>query len=298
MEMKARYFFKELNKQKAGYLFILPQFVLFFALMIWPIINGFRLSLYKITFKGYSFIGFDNYRRLMSDEFFRRAIVNTIVFVIAIVTLSVVIGVVISAAVFDKKPAFVSFIRGAYYIPVAVSMAVMAVTWSFLFSTANGLINYIITYFGGPRINWLGDSKLVMPIIIFVTFVSNVGQVIVLYIAAMIGIPVDLLEAADVDGVSPWQRFRHIILPLVRPTTVYVLITQTIAVVKIYVVIQLLTNGGPNHASVTLMYYLYEKAFINLNRMGEAAAIGVIMFFICVVLSIMMVFITQGKRRR
>ena len=289
-------FFKELNKQKAGYLFILPQFVLFFSLMIYPIIDGIRMSFYRITLRGSKFVGFENYVKLFADENFRRAVSNTILFVVAIVTLSVVIGVIVSVSIFDKNPKFVSFIRGCYYIPVAVSMAVMAVTWSFLFSTANGLINYIITALGGERVNWLGNSKLVMPIIIFVTFVSNVGQVIVLYVAAMVGISPDLIEAADMDGASPWTRFTKIILPLVRPTTIYVLITQTIAVIKIYVVIQLLTNGGPNHASVTLMYYLYEKAFLNINQMGEAAAIGVIMFLICIVFSVIQLLITREKK--
>lgn len=300
MEMKRkkwRSFWKELKKQRAGYLFILPQFFLFFTLMIFPILNGIRLSLYKITFKGSTFVGLSNYIKLFKDPYFIKAISNTVLFVVCIVTLSVVVGIIVAAAIFDKKPKFVSFIRGCYYIPVAVSMVVMAVTWSFLFSTANGLINYIVTSFGGAGINWLGDAKIVMPIIIFVTFVSNVGQVIVLYVAAMIGIPVELFEAGMVDGVSPLIRFRHIILPLVRPTTIYVLITQTIAVIKIYVVIQLLTNGGPNHASVTLMYYLYEKAFVNMNQTGEAAAIGVIMFIICIILSVLQFLLTKEKTK-
>ena len=293
---RTKSFFRDLDRQKAGYLFILPQFVLFFSLMIYPIIDGFRMSFYRITLRGENPVGFGNYVKLFADENFRRAVSNTILFVVAIVALSVVVGVVVSAAIFDKNPKFVSFIRGCYYIPVAVSMAVMAVTWSFLFSTANGLINYIVMAFGGPRVNWLGNAKIVMPIIIFVTFVSNVGQVIVLYVAAMVGISPDLLEAADMDGASPWVRFTKIILPLVRPTTIYVLITQTIAVIKIYVVIQLLTNGGPNHASVTLMYYLYEKAFLNINQMGEAAAIGVIMFLICIVFSVIQLLITREKK--
>lgn len=286
---------KELNKQKAGYLFVFPQLALFALMMIYPIFEGIRLSLYKITIKKETFVGFDNYIKLFGDENFIKAISNTLFFVIAIVVLSVVVGVIVSAAIFDKNPKFVAFIRGCYYLPVIVSMVVMAVTWSFLFSTANGLINYIITALGGARVNWLGDAKLVMPIIVFVTFVSNVGQVIVLYIAAMVGISNDVLEAAELDGVSPIRRLTDIILPLVRPTTLYILITQTIAVVKIYVVIQLLTNGGPNHASVTLMFYLYEKAFQTTNKMGEAAAIGVIMFVLCAVLSVLQVLVSKEK---
>ena len=108
---------------------------------------------------------------------------------VSIVTLSIVFGIIVSAAIFNKNLKYVSFIRGCYYIPVAVSIVVMTVTWSFLFSPAEGLINFIVGSFGTAPINWLGDANLVMPIIIFVTFVSNIGQVIVLYVAAMVGIP-------------------------------------------------------------------------------------------------------------
>ena len=295
---KKKSFLHELNKRKAGYLFILPQFLLFVGLMIYPVLSGIRMSFYKITLKSQTYIGFQNYQKLFADANFMKALSNTLLFVLTIVTLSVVIGIIISAAIFDKRLGYVSFIRSCYYIPVAVSMTVMAVTWSFLFSTANGLINYLIGLTGHAPINWLGDAKLVMPIIIFVTFVSNVGQVIVLYVAAMIGIPNDLFEAAEVDGASRFRQFRDIILPLVKPTTLYVIITQTISVIKIYVVIQLLTNGGPNHASVTLMYYLYEKAFLMNNQMGQAAAIGVIMFIMCLILSALQYAMTCDRKPR
>ncbi len=296
-KIQKKTFLTKLNRQKAGYLFVLPQFLLFMVFVVYPILNGIRLSFYKITFKGQSFIGLNNYVKLFNDENFITAISNTILFVIAIVALSVGIGVVISAVIFDKNSKLVSFVRTCYYIPVVVSMVVMSVTWSFLFSTSNGLINYIITSLGGERVNWLGNPKTVMPIIIFVTFVSNVGQVIVLYVASMVGISPTLFEAAEVDGINPVQRFTHIILPMVRPTTLYIMITQTIAVVKIYIVIQLLTNGGPNHASVTLMYYLYEKAFQTNNQTGQAAAIGVIMFIICLFFSLLQVLISRKRSK-
>lgn len=291
-------FLHELNKRKAGYLFILPQFLLFIGLMIYPVLSGIRMSLYKITLRSEKFVGLQNYQKLFADANFLKALSNTLIFVVAIVSLSVAVGIIVSAAIFDKRKGYVSFIRACYYIPVAVSMVVMTVTWSFLFSSANGLINYLIGLAGHAPINWLGDAKLVMPIIIFVTFVSNVGQVIVLYVASMIGIPNDLFEAAEVDGATRFRQFKDIILPLVKPTSLYVIITQTISVIKIYVVIQLLTNGGPNHASVTLMYYLYEKAFLMNNQMGQAAAIGVIMFVLCMILSALQYAMTRERKPR
>lgn len=287
---------KRIRDELTGYLFVFPQLFLFLLLMIYPIFYGFRMSLYKITLKKQTFVGLQNYLNLFADADFMKSLWNTVVFVICIVALAVGLGLIISAAVFDKCTGYVSFVRTCYYIPIAVSMTVMTVIWNFLLNPSIGLINYLLGRFSVGPVNFLGDIAWVMPIIIFVTFVSNLGQVIVLYVASMISISSDVLEAAEVDGCTRVKRFWYIICPLVKPTTLYVLITETIAVIKIYVVIQLMTNGGPNHASSTLMYYLYEKAFELNNRMGEAAAIGVIMFVICMILSLLQVMVF-GERK-
>ncbi|WP_129724382.1 carbohydrate ABC transporter permease [Xylanivirga thermophila] len=278
-------FKKNFVKQKDGYLFILPQMILFFVFMIYPIFEGFRMSLYKVDYISEKFIGFENYKSLFSDPNFIKSIYNTLIFIGFIVALTVIFGIFVAAALFDKNTKYISFIRGCYYIPVMVSMVVMSMIWNFLLNPANGLINYIITALGGNRINFLGNKNAVMPVVIFVTFTTNVGQAIILYIAAMMGVSNEFLEAAEIDGATRWQKIIHILVPLVRPTTLYVLIMNIIAVLKIFIVIQLLTSGGPNYASVTMMYYLYLKAF-SFNQIGEASAIGVIMFLIALVLSV------------
>lgn len=155
----------------------------------------------------------------------------------------------------------------------------------FLLNPANGLISYLLGNAGVEEVNLLGSSTWVMPTIIFVTFVGNVGQSIILYIAAMIGIPEDYFEAAQIDGATRWQRMTKILVPLVRPTTLYLIVINIIAVLKIFVVIQLLTGGGPNNSSVTMMYYLYQNAFV-YNNTGVAAAVGVIMFIVALLLSV------------
>lgn len=298
MQSGFKRFIKRLAKEKDGYLFVLPQLLLFLIFMIYPIFSGFRLSLYKISNTKETFIGLRNYARLFADENFILAIKNTVLFVVSISALSIVAGIIVSAAIFDKSPRYISLVRTCYYLPVAVSMVVMSSIWSFLFNPASGLINYLIGLLGYEPVNWFGNPNLVMPIIIFVTFVSRIGQVIVLYVAAMIGIPNDLFEVAEIDGASRVNRFFHIILPLVKPTSVYVIITQTIDIMKIFIVIQLLTNGGPNYRSTTLMFYLYEKAFRMTGKFGEAAAVGVIMFIICLMLSLIQFMgMNAGSRR-
>lgn len=273
------------NDLLAGYLFIAPQVLLFLAFVIYPIFEGFRISLFKVTFKKDIFVGFANYAALFKDEIFIRAVGNTILFVICIVSLTIVAALFIASAVFDKRPRYVSFIRSSFYMPVMVSMVVMSMVWNFLLNPANGLVNYFLGLGGIKGINPLGDPNLVMPIIIFVTFVSNLGQAVILYIAAMIGIPKDLFEAAEVDGARRIARIRHILVPLVTPTTLYLVVINIIGVLKIFVVIQLLTDGGPMNKSVTMMYYLYQSAFV-YNNMGQASAIGVIMFILAVLFAL------------
>mgnify|MGYP003417730653 FL=1 len=267
-----------------GYIFIAPQIILFLVFLVYPIFEGIRLSLFKINYQSETFIGLENYRKLLDDPVFVKSIFNTLIFVVFIVALTVLFAMFVASAVFDKNAKYVSIIRGAYYIPVMVSMVVMSMIWSFLLNPANGLIPFLARKLE-VSVNFLGDTHWVLPVIIFVTFVTNVGQAIILYIASMIGVPKELFEAAEVDGASRIKVIFKIILPMVKPTTIYIIIMNIIAVLKIFVVIQLLTGGGPNNASTTMMYYLYNNAF-KYNQLGIASAVGVIMFIITLLLSV------------
>ncbi|WP_316568912.1 sugar ABC transporter permease [Neobacillus sp. YIM B06451] len=274
-----------LKENITGYLFIAPQLLLFLVFIVYPIIEGIRLSLYRINYQQETFIGFENYSRLFANPVFMKSTINTVIFVVFIVALTVVFALFVSASIFDKNAKYVSFIRGSYYIPVMVSMVVMSMVWSFLLNPANGLISYAARQLELASVNFLGDKDLVLPVIIFITFATNVGQAIILYVASMIGVPKDVFEAAEVDGANRLQIIFKILIPMVKPTTIYIIIMNIIAVLKIFVVIQLLTGGGPNNASTTLMYFLYNNAF-KYNQLGIASAVGVIMFLITLALSI------------
>lgn len=273
------------TSQTAGYLFIAPQMLLMLIFIVYPVIKGFKMSLYKVYGMDSYFVGLDNFKALFEDAVFVKSILNTVFFVVAIVLLTIIFALFVSTTVYDKNARYVSFIRGSYYLPVMVSMVVMSIVWNFLLNPSNGLVSYVFQQMGAGHVNLLGNPKTVMPIIVFVTFVGNVGQAIILYLATMIGISPDYFEAAQLDGATRWQRIRNIIIPLVRPTTAYLIVINIIAVLKIFVVIQLLTGGGPNNASVTMMYYLYQNAFV-YNNTGAASAIGVLMFMIALILSV------------
>lgn len=274
-----------IKENVTGYMFIFPQMLIFLLFLVYPIAEGIRLSLYRIDYQSETFVGFANYAALFSDPVFFKALINTVVFVVCIVVLTVGFALFAASSVFDKNAKYVSFIRGSYYVPVMVSMVVMSMVWSFMLNPANGLISYLTREAGFGTVNLLGNQQSVLPVIIFVTFATNVGQAIILYIAAMIGVSKDLFEAAEVDGANRWHVITKILIPSVKPSTVYITIINIIAVLKIFVVIQLLTGGGPNNASVTLMYYLYNNAF-KFNQLGIASAVGVIMFLITLILSV------------
>src|SRR5699024_6903037 len=190
-----------------------------------------------VSRSGEKFVGLDNYKQLFSDPVFVQATINTVVFVVAIVALTVIFALFVASAIFDKSARYVSVIRGSYYIPVMVSMVVMSMVWSFLLNPANGLIPYIGREVGIENLNLLGNKSTVLPVVIFVTFAGNVGQAIILYIAAMIGVPKDLFEAAEVDGASRLQVILKILIPSIRGITIYIIILNIINVLKIFVVI-------------------------------------------------------------
>lgn len=274
-----------LNSPYTGYLFILPQFLFFAVFTIYPVFEGIRISLYKTTAVQNTFVGLNNYIALFQDSVFLRSVFNTLFLVVVVTLCMLLFGVLISVAIFDKNSKYIAVVRSCYYLPVIVSTVVMSMVWKFLLNPANGLINYLLKRAGANITNLLGNPSTVLWVIAFVTIVASVGQAIIMYVASMGGISGDILEAAEVDGASKFQRTIHIILPLTKPTTLYLSVTSVISMLKLFVIIQLLTDGGPNNSSMTMMYYLYRNAF-SYDKKNIAAAVGVLMFILAVVMAI------------
>lgn len=283
------------SEKIAGYLFILPQMLLFLTFVIYPVIEGFRMSFFDVTYVGETFVGFKNYVALFNDEVFIRSIWNTLIFVIAVTMLTVGVGFFISASIFDKNPHYVSFVRTCYYVPAIIGMTVLSLIWLWILNPAYGLVNYYLGKVGISAANLLGNSQTVLPVLIVMSFFYNLGQAVILFVAAMNGISIECLEAADIDGATRWQKIKHIIVPLILPTVAYLTILTMINVMKAFTIIHLMTAGGPNYASVTMMYLSYLEAF-KFNHLGVGAAIGVIMFIIVWMLSMAILTLFQRKK--
>jgi multiple sugar transport system permease protein len=262
-----------------GYFFILPAYIPFLIFIAYPLFNGMRLSLYDATLKGEEFIGLENFQRLFQDEAFMRGLQNTIFFVIGVVPAALFLSLFIAVMVFPLRKHIQSFFRLAFYLPVVASGVILSMVWLWIYSPTFGLFNYVLTSVGLPRVEWLGDSSTALPSLALVVLTWILGQPIILFLAALGNIPTELLEAALIDGANAWQQFWKVTFPLLLPTTLFVLVTQTIGVFQVFVVVLLMTRGGPAYSTMTIVYDIWQTAF-DFYHFGYASAMGVVLLVI------------------
>lgn len=270
-----------------SYLFLLPALVFFAVFVIYPILRGLYTSFFNYTMKKFEFVGFENYVNLVQDEHFVKSIKNTIFLVVGVVPLIVLFSLFVSLVIYEKNAVVRSMFRGIFYLPVVTGTVAVVVVWKWIFDPLNGILNYVLTQAGliEQNIQWLGDKRYAMWAIIIVLLTTSVGQPIILYVAALGNLDQSQIEAARMDGAKEWQVFRYIKWPGIMPTTLYVVVITTINSFQCFSLIQLLTSGGPNYNTSTVMYLLYETAF-KQYKFGYANAMGVILAIIIGVISI------------
>jgi alpha-1,4-digalacturonate transport system permease protein len=283
------------GRRLAPYLFILPNMLVFGLFTIWPAINGFRISLYDSS-NGRTFeaVGLDNYRRIVDDPRFSDVVRNTLTFVLAYVVvvtvLSILLALLLDAQVRGRGP-----LRAAYFLPVVISPVVVGLVWSWMFTRRTGIVNSVLESAGLGRPRWLLDKRLAMIVVIGAAVWTHVGFYAMILLAGLKGIPTHLYEAARIDGASTVQRIRRITLPLLRPTTMVVIVLATIAGFQAFDFVYTLTGGGPVGGTTLIVQYIYERAFRSPIQYGLASAAGV-MFFGVVFLATLFNYII-GRRR-
>lgn len=258
-----------------GLFFIAPYAVIFLLFEVYPIIKAFYLSFFDYGLGEKSWIGFDNYARLLTDDVFLKSIRNTFGFVVGTVPLTFIFSVFVAVLIFGKHKHIASFFRGAFYLPIITSQVILSLIWAWIYSPVNGIANYALSKVGAGPIMWLSDERFALLALILVVVTFNVGQPIILILAALGGISPEYYEAADIDGASPARKFWHITLPLLKPTSLYIIVMSTIWAFQTFIVVQLLTGGGPNYATSTIMFLLYDTAFV-YGQLGLASAMGII----------------------
>lgn len=271
----------------AGYAFMIPSLIFFLGFVIYPMVQCIITSLFDSTMnRADIFIGLKNYTELFKDQVFLGALKNTFIIVVVSVPVTCIFSLWVSSVIYDLKEPFCSIFRCIFYLPVVTGSVAVTVVWKWMFNNYYGIFNYIGKATGliDKNINWLGDERFALGCIILILLTTSVGQPIVLYVSALNNVDQSLVEAAEVDGATKFQCFWKIKWPQIMPTTLYILVITTINSFQCFALIQLLTSGGPNHSTDTIMYYIYHTAF-KLYKYGYGNAMGVVLAVIIALLS-------------
>ncbi|MEK3876943.1 carbohydrate ABC transporter permease [Paenibacillus sp. FSL M7-0420] len=273
----------------AGYLFIAPMLILTVTLVIIPILLSGVISFSNWNFvsglDGFQFIGLDNYTRLVQDESFHRSLYNNLI-MIAVVPVAMFLALVL-AVLINKATYFKTFFKVIYFMPFISSFVAIALLWRVLYHPNNGPINGFLRSIGieHPPM-WLADPKFALISVMIIMVWTSLGFNMVIYLAGLQNISRDLYEAADVDGASPLRQFFRITLPMLSPTSFFLLITGVVGSFKVFDLIMVLTGGGPAGSTSVIVYYLYEVAFVNLES-GYASAMGIILLILILLVTLL-----------
>ncbi|MEE0801626.1 MAG: sugar ABC transporter permease [Gemmiger sp.] len=281
----------------SAYLFLLPSLVFFVGFVIYPMFMCLYTSFFDSTMnKADVFIGLKNYQELFTDPIFLGALKNTFIIVVVSVPVTCAFSLWVSSAIVNMPGWLTSLFRCVFYLPVVTGSVAVTVVWKWMFNNYYGIFNYLGTRTGllEKNINWLGDERFALGCIILILLTTSVGQPIVLYVSALGNVDQSLVEAAEVDGATKLQSFWKIKWPAIMPTTLYILVITTINSFQCFALIQLLTSGGPNHSTDTIMYYIYYSAF-KLYRYGYGDAMGVVLALIIAALSALQFKVAQSE---
>lgn len=287
------------RETRAGYLFMLPSLFFFITFVVVPMVICIYTSFFDSNMgkdAQDTFIGFGNYVELFQDKVFLGAMRNTVIIVAVSVPAVCIFSLWVANAIYNMRAGLTSLFRIIFYLPVVTGSVAVTVVWKWMYNNYYGIFNYALKNLGviEKNINWLGDSRYALWAIIIILFTTSVGQPIVLYVSALGNVDQSLVEAAEVDGATKNQVFWKIKWPQIMPTTLYILIITTINSFQCFALIQLLTSGGPNHSTDTVMYYIYYTAF-KLYRYGYGNAMGVVLMLVIAALSAVQFKLGQSK---
>lgn len=266
-----------------------PNLALLAIFTFWPLLKSLELSFYRwdMLSPNRAWVGLDNYRYVFSSDA-SAVFTNTFVFTFFTVGGTMVLGLAV-ALLLNQQLRGRSIARTFLFAPYVVSGVAVAIIWLFLFDPNYGLLQRFLDVFSINSPNWFRDPNWAMPAVIVVYIWKNLGYAVVIYLAGLQSVPRELYEAARVDGAGPWTRFRHVTLPHLSPVMFFVFVTSILAGLQQFELIDVMTDGGPVNATTTLVFKLYEEAFIAYNA-GRAAAYAIVLF-------VMMLLVTTLQMR-
>lgn len=269
--------------RRAAYFFLAPALIPIFVFFFVPALAAFVLSftdfdIYSLAnFEYARFVGLKNYRQLLDDPLFWKAMGNTFYYVLIGGPLSIAASLGAALLINSKLIRFRSFFQTVYFAPVVTTLVAVAVVWRFLYHPRFGLLNYTLSFFGIAPVDWLGDPLWAMPAIILMSIWKNFGYNMIIFVAGLQNIPIQLYEAARMDGANAWQQFKSITLPMLAPTTVFVSIIAMIGNFQLFTEPYVMTQGGPVNSTLSIVLLMYQQGFRWWN-LGYSAAIAFVLF--------------------
>lgn len=278
-----------LREGRAAWVLALPFCLLFLTFTVWPVVQSLFMSFtdtrsrdLKTPF-AVNVVGLDNFAKALEDPIFLRSAANTAYFVLVGVPLTLGLALAAAVALDRGITRLRSVFRLGFYLPVITSIVAVAVVWRFLLQDEYGLINTVLGWVGIDGPNWLGDPSWSMPALILMAAWRNFGTAMIIFLAGLQAVPWSLHEAAAIDGASTWQRFRHITLPLLRPTVLFVSVTTGIGYLQFFEEPFVMTNGGPLNSTLSMSMYTYRQ--FGFGNYGYAASLSYLIFVVIAVVT-------------
>jgi ABC-type sugar transport system permease subunit len=270
-----------------AYALLFPAFFFLAVFVFWPVLYSLYLSTmsWKLGYARRDFVLAGNYLKLFGSPQFWNAVGNTLVYTVLMTVISIGLGLLLSLAIVGRRR-LQSFWQALFFLPVAATMAAMAVVWRFIFDANFGVLNALLLRFALSPVDWLKGNLTAMGAVILVGVWSNAGYAMVFFIAGLSNIPQALYEAASIDGASSGRQFASITWPLLSPTTLFVVIIMTVRALASFDIVKVLTDGGPLGATQVLSHLLFQEAFQFFNT-GYASAIAVVFFVLVLLLALL-----------
>lgn len=279
---------KKMKKEVVwAYLFILVPLSTFIIFTIYPVITSVITSFQKYRPLGSEWVGFSNYISTFKSSLFYKALKNTAVYTVITVPIGILMSFIVSIMIVPFRKGIQSFFKGAFYLPAIASGVALSFVWKWIYDPLpSGLLNSLLRFFGVSNQNWLGSSKTAMASLIIMAVFGGLGQNIIIYIAALLGIDPTYYEAAEIDGSTFLQKVRYVVWPLVKPTTVFLAITSVINGFQSFQTAYLMTGGGPDNATTMAGLLIFNRAF-KYFEYGEACAQALLLAMIIAVFAIL-----------
>ena len=282
----------------AAWLFIFPDCIGLLVFVAIPMVLALSLGFFSVDgFGGYKFVGLANYNRMLRDPLFLKSLGVTIVYVLCLVPGLYISGLGLALLVRQRIP-FIGLWRSLFFMPYVVSLVVVALIWKVMLIDKVGFINRMLELIGLQGRSWLGDPNLALAAVLAVTIWFLMGYYMIIFLSGLQDIPREYYEAARIDGANSWKMFTQITLPLLRPTSFFVLLVSTVSAVsgsQAFDLIYVMTNGGPANSTSLAVFYIYQQAF-KFNNYGYAAAMASVVVVILLAMTVVLFALTRGGR--